>query len=106
MITASFMVLSLPNRVLALEANLSDPFPEVLREPGNEELVALVARFEPLPPAADDCGARDWSDLHQRMHYISHLFRAFHLDEALARPPFTPEQVERFERGIVPGGSL
>ena len=25
---------------------------------------------------ADDCGARDWSELAQRMHYISHLFRS------------------------------
>jgi hypothetical protein len=105
-ITASFMVLSLPDRVLALGTNLGDPFPDVLREPANEELAALVARFEPVPPATDDCGARDWSELDQRMHYISHLFRAFHLDEALAVPPFTPEQVRGFERGVVPDGRL
>jgi hypothetical protein len=105
-ITASFMVLSFPDRVLALGTNLGDPFPDVLREPANEELAALVARFEPVPPARDDCGARDWSDLDQRMHYISHLFRAFHLNEALTRPPFTPEQVQGFEGGIVPDGSL
>jgi hypothetical protein len=37
------------------------------------DLVELLARYEPVPPALDDCGARDWSDLHQRMHYISHL---------------------------------
>jgi hypothetical protein len=105
-ITESFMVLSLPGRVLALGTNLTDPFPNALREPANEELVALVSRFEPAPPANDDCGARDWSDVHQRMHYISHLFRAFHLDDALARSPFTPEQVGSFRRGIVPDGEL
>jgi hypothetical protein len=105
-ITESFMVLSLPGRVLALGTNLTDPFPNVLREPANEELIALVSRFEPAPPANDDCGAHDWSDVHERMHYISHLFRAFHLDDALARPPFTPEQVESFRGGIVPDGEL
>jgi hypothetical protein len=105
-ITASFMALSLPDRALALGTNLVDPFPDVLREPENEELAALVGRFEPIPPAADDCGARDWSDLRQRMHYISHLFRAFHLDESLARPPFTAEQVQAIERGVVPDGRL
>jgi len=105
-ITESLMVLSLPGRVLALGQNLADPFPEVLREPLNADLIALVARYEPAPPAPDDCGALDWSDLHQRMHYISHLFRAFHLDEALAGPPFTPEQVARFESGVVPDGDL
>jgi hypothetical protein len=105
-ITDSFMVLSLPGHVLVLGMNLTEPFPNVLREPANEELIALVAQFEPSPPAADDCAAQDWSDVHQRMHYISHLFRAFHLDDALARSPFTPEQVESFQRGIVPEGKL
>jgi hypothetical protein len=105
-ITASFMVLSLPGRVLALGANLPDPFPDAFREPANAELIALVTQFEPAPPAPDDCAAHDWAELHDRMHYISHLFRAFHLDEALARPPFTPEQVASLERGIVPDGNL
>ena len=106
LITESFMVLSLPGRVLDLGTNLVDVFPDVLREPVNAELIELVAQFEPVPPKPDDCGAYDWSDLHQRMHYISHLFRAFHLDEALTSPPFTPEQVAGFERGVVPDGGL
>jgi hypothetical protein len=105
-ITESLMVLSLPGRVLALSRHLGDAYPEALREPANAELIELVARFEPLPPAPDRCGARDWSDLHQRMHYIVHLFCAFHLREELSRPPFTPEQVASFSRGIVPDGEL
>jgi hypothetical protein len=40
------------------------------------------------------------------MHYISHLFRAFHLDDALAGAPFTAEQVASIERGVVPDGNL
>ena len=106
MITDSLMALSLPGRVLALGTNLADPFPDVLREPVNAELIELVAQFEPAPPAPDDCAASDWSDLHQRMHYISHLFRAFHLDDALTSPPFTPEQVASFENGVVPDRDL
>jgi hypothetical protein len=66
----------------------------------------LLARFEPVPPARDDCGARDWSDFHQRMHYIVHLFRAFHLDVELLSPPFTADQVASLSRGVVPGGKL
>src|SRR6185369_9212785 len=50
-ITDSFMVLSLPGRVLALGMNLEDAYPEALREPTNAELNELLARFEPLPPA-------------------------------------------------------
>jgi hypothetical protein len=103
-ITESFMVLSLPGRVLALGTHLTDAYPEALEEPADAELTELLARFEPVAPAADDCGARDWSDLDQRMHYIVHMFCAFHLNEQLLRPPFSPAQVASFSRGIVPEG--
>jgi hypothetical protein len=105
-ITESLMVLSLPGRVLALGTHLADAYPEVLREPADTDLKELLARFEPAPPAADDCGAREWSDLDQRMHYIVHLFCAFHLRPELSRPPFAPEQVASFSRGVVPDGEL
>jgi hypothetical protein len=105
-ITESLMVLSLPGRVLALGRNLADEFPDALRKPSDADLIALVAEFEPVPPARDDCGARDWSDFHQRMHYISHLFRAFHLNQDLARAPYTPEQIAALGRGLVPDGDL
>ena len=100
------MVMSLPDRVLALGSHLDDAYPDELREPTDAELAELTARFEPAPPDVDDCGARDWSVLEQRMHYIVHLFCAFHLRDELSRPPFTPEQVERFGRGVVPDGEL
>jgi hypothetical protein len=45
---------------------------------------------------------RDWSDLHERMHFIVHLFRVFHLDEKLSDPPFTPAEVKSFSRGVIP----
>jgi hypothetical protein len=105
-ITDSFMVLTLPGRVLALGTHLTDAYPEGLDEPADAELTELLARFEPVAPTPDDCGARDWSDLDQRMHYIVHLFRAFHLSEQLSRPPFTPEQVESISSGVVPDGEI
>jgi len=100
------MVMSLPERVLALGTHLGDSYPDELREPSDADLAELIARYEPAPPDLDDCGARDWSVLEQRMHYIVHLFHAFHLREELSRPPFTAEQVERFGRGSVPDGDL
>jgi hypothetical protein len=105
-ITDSMMVLTLPGRVLALGTNLADPYPPELTDPAEPELKELLARFEPVPPELDDCGARDWSDLHQRMHYIVHLFRAFQLSEQLADQPFTPEQIASFGRGVIPAGEL
>ena len=105
-ITEALMVLSLPGRVLALGMHLADEYPDALREPSDADLIALLGEFEPVPPARDDCGARDWSDFHQRMHYIVHLFCAFHLDRELARPPFTSEQLAALGRGVLPEGEL
>jgi hypothetical protein len=102
LITAKLMVLSFPGRVLALGANLPDPLPDAA-EP---ELVALIARFEPPAGSVDDCGAHDWSELQQRMHYISHLFRAFAATPTLADAPFTDAQIERILAGSIPDGEL
>jgi hypothetical protein len=102
LITANLMVLTLPGRVLALGANLADPMPDAA-EP---ELVALIARYEPPAGSVDDCGAHDWSELHQRMHYISHLFRAFASTATLADAPFTQAQIELILAGSIPDGEL
>jgi len=102
LITANLMVLTLPGRVLALGANLADPLPGAT----DPELVALIARFEPPAGSVDDCGARDWSELEQRMHYISHLFRAFAATPTLADAPFTAAQIERILAGSIPDGEL
>ena len=102
LITANLMVLTLPGRVLALGANLPDPFPDA----ADPELVALIARFEPPAGSLDDCGAHDWSELHQRMHYISHLFRAFATTQTMSDAPFTEAQIERILAGSIPDGEL
>ena len=105
-ITRSLMMLSLPGRVLWLGANLADPYPADLQTITDAELEALVARFEPVAPAADDCGASDWSVLAQRMHFILHLFRAWHDRPDLADPPFTEAQLARLAAGAIPDGDL
>jgi hypothetical protein len=105
-ITESFMVLSLPGRVLALGAHLPDAYPEPLREVADQDLAPLIARFEPIAPAPDDCGARDWAVLEQRMHYIVHLFRATQEHAELSRAPFTPTQVSSILAGAIPDGEL
>jgi len=105
-ITRCFLVLTLPGAVLSLGQNLEATYPELLRTLEDRDLEELLARFEPVPPAIDDCAARDWSELRQRMHYIVHLFRAYHERSELASPPFTPEQVERLRVGVVPDGEL
>ena len=105
-ITRCFMVLTLPGTIVSLGRHLEATYPEDLRTLSNVELEELVARFEPMPPALDDCGARDWAELPQRMHFIVHLFLAFHERPELASSPFTPEQIERFRGGAIPDGVL
>ena len=101
-ITHSLMVLALPTGTLFLGRNLVVG----LVAPHNAELERLLARYEPVPPAVDDCAARDWSVLDQRMHYIAHLFRGYHDRRELAAPPFTPAQVELLLAGRLPDGEL
>jgi hypothetical protein len=103
-ITRSLMVMSLPGRVLSLGAKLDEPVPEVLRELRDPELVALFERFDPRDVL--DEGARDWSDFDQRMRYIAHLFRAFHLHQELLGPPFSDDQVRVLVAGGIPDGEL
>jgi hypothetical protein len=105
-ITHSLMVLSLPGRILALGTHLEDAYPAELHELVEPELVALVSRYEPVPPAPDDCGAEDWSSLDQRMHYIVHLFRAFAETRTLFDAPFTEAQVKSILAGVIPDGEL
>ncbi|HEX8156230.1 MAG TPA: hypothetical protein VF526_02490 [Solirubrobacteraceae bacterium] len=105
-ITRSLMVMSLPGQVLSLGADMTEPFPEVLRELHDVDLIDLLDQFEPVAPAPDDTGAEDWSDFNQRMHYIVHFFRAFHLHEELLNAPFTAEQVKAFTAGVIPDGAL
>jgi hypothetical protein len=35
-----------------------------------------------------------------------HLFRSFQLNEQLSQPPFYPDQVASFSRGVIPEGEL
>ena len=102
-ITMALMVMSLPGRVLSLGADMDEPFPDLLRELHDAELVALFGRFDTGVPGT---AARDWSDFDQRMRYIAALFRAFHVHEELLGEPFTAEQVAMFTAGRVPDGEL
>jgi hypothetical protein len=65
-----------------------------------------VARYEPGEGMPDDCGASDWAALNQRLHYISHFFRAFHSSPELLDAPFTPEQTRKIRGGRIPDGIL
>jgi hypothetical protein len=100
------MVLTLPHGVLSLGRHLDAPSPALLTGAVHPGLDRFLKAHDPCVDATGDCGARDWCDLGQRMHYIVHLFRAHADDARLFTRPFTPEQVARFRADTVPEGDL
>ena len=105
-VTEAMMVLSIPGAVLALGQSLEAPVPDLLAGPPPPFLARFVEEYDPCPPGGTACGATDWTELGQRMHYITHLFRAYAAAESLFARPFTPEQVVAFRAGRVPDGNL
>jgi hypothetical protein len=105
-ITESLMGLSLPEIELALGRHLDVPYPELLLKLTDSELEELLREYEPRGAVCDNCGADDWADLRQRMHYIIHLFRAFHLRAAEFPSPFSAAQTKLILAGLLPEGSL
>lgn len=105
-ITDSLMVLTLPDSVHRLGAHIPIPFPPDLEKLDAEELRAFWDDLEPNRPECADCGAKDWTSLAERMHYVLHLFRCFHSQPALLAPPFGEDQVRAMMAGKVPRGKL
>ena len=105
-VTEAMMVLALPNGVLSLGRTIDAPIPAAFNQPAPQALAEFVKAHDPCVPGTSDCGARDWCDLRQRMHYILHLFRAYAGEPSLFSHPFAPEQVARFRAGVVPEGDL
>lgn len=105
-VTEAMMVLALPTGVLALGHNLEAPLPSIFRGSPHPVLAVFIKEYDPCPPGVSECGADDWCNLRQRMHYILHLFRAFAEEPRLFAAPFTPEQTASFRAGRVPAGEL
>ncbi|MEO8623062.1 MAG: hypothetical protein ABI625_18450 [bacterium] len=105
-VTESMMVLGLPNAVLALGRNLDAPIPSTFVPVSQSMLRRFLEEHDLCGDGTGECGAADWGDLPQRMHYIVHLFRAFAHEHTLFDLPFTAEQVEQFRSGVVPDGRL
>ena len=105
-VTEAMMVLSVPGAVLSLGSNLDAPVPERLAGAPRPFLASFVQEYDPCPPGGVACAATDWCDLRQRMHYITHLFRAYSETASMFSRPFTPQQVAAFRAGHVPDGDI
>jgi hypothetical protein len=106
-ITECLMMLFVPpDRALRLGRDLSIAFPESLRQLSGEEVLAALAQLRCDVHQAHACGAEDWADLRERLHFIAHLFRACSEDAALASPPFDEAQIARIRASQLPPGRL
>jgi hypothetical protein len=105
-VTELLMTLSLPGETLSLARDVPGVFPDELRTIDNTELRGLLARVDPTPETTRGSGARDWSELNERIHYIADLFRVYQQKANLHSAPFLATQAALIEAGARPGGRL
>jgi hypothetical protein len=105
-VTEAMMVLSVPGAVLSLGRDLDAPVPELLAGAPRPFLASFVQEYDPCPPGGIACAATNWCDLRQRMHYITHLFRAYAQTPSMFSRPFIPNQVAAFRIGRIPDGDI
>jgi hypothetical protein len=82
------------------------PFPPDLNPLHHPPLVALVKTYDPNLDTLRGSGARNWTNLGNRMAFIADLFRSSQCNAAMFDPPFTEVQVDAMRSGRMPGGRL
>lgn len=105
-VTRHLMTLALPDELLDLSTDLDAPFPPLLAELVDPELLALLTQVDPTPDSLRDTATQDWSDLPDRMHYIADMFRCHAQRTTLLSPPFSDDQVTAMNAGRLPTGRL
>jgi len=106
-LTALLMTIQLPpDLTLRLGDDLIAAYPERLIEVSDPELRQLLQQIEPASDGLSGSGARDWADLHDRLHFIAELFRCYAESTDLFGPPFTQQQVIDLKAGRKPAGRL
>jgi hypothetical protein len=108
--TRYLMRLALPNGKslgLGVDIPVGDrPFPNVLTPLEYRELRDLVKTYDPHLDTLRGSGAKNWTDLNNRMAFIADLFRSRQQDRDLYRPPFSEPQLAQLRQGRIPDGDL
>jgi hypothetical protein len=105
-VTEALMTLTIAGQRYSLAAPIGLAPAQSLRQFTNPDLIALMATLPPAVGAEGNVGATDWSDLGQRMRYISYLFRVYHERDDVCGAPFSPEQITAIRAGRIPDGGL
>jgi len=109
--TECMMTLATPTGVLRLGDDIppladGEMFPAALRHPDLPELVEVLTKLDLTPDTLGGSGARDWTDVGDRMNYIVDYFRSRQQDRELLTPPYLPDQVSVIHGGGFPAGAL
>ena len=108
--TRHFMRLALPNGgslSLGEDIAMGDrSFPPDLDPLHHPELIALIRTYDPHLETLAGSGARNWTNLRDRMAFIADLFRSRQCDPTLFGPPFPPDQLAAMRAGRMPTGVL
>lgn len=109
-VTRHMMRLALPHgSSVPLGEDLSTqgrPFPRDLDPLNHPPLVDLVRTYDPHLDSLRGSGARNWTELGNRMAFIADLFRSRQCDASMFEPPFTPPQLVVMRGGKMPAGPL
>jgi hypothetical protein len=107
LITETLMSIGFPHGVvIRLGDDLKGSFPASLEEIADPDLRSLLRRLDPTPDSLNGSGVLDWSDLPDRLQFITDLFRCYQETGDLFEPPFTPEQTATLKAGRYPEGEL
>ncbi|HET7544758.1 MAG TPA: hypothetical protein VFK05_33050 [Polyangiaceae bacterium] len=110
LLTRYMMTLTLPGgNLLRLGLDIpvgKTPFPAVLDPLEYEALKQLVSTYDPNLESLRGSGARNWSELGNRMAFIADLFRSRQQDPTLFLPPFSEEQLKTLALDRQPSGPL
>ena len=84
------------------------PVPAAPAAPTHRDAVAVLSAAAGAldDGPGEDVGARDWTQLRERMRYIFKLFRRLHLDGAVLGPPYGPDGLAAIAAGRRPTGPL
>ena len=85
---------------------LTTQFPLNLQQLSNADLTELLTHIDPTANSVLESGAIDWSDLNERMHFITDMFRCYHESGDLFDEAFSAAQLEVLKQGKIPQGRL
>ena len=104
-ITDRLMSIEMPNgQVLRLGSDVPAAFPPSLARVTVPAVAAQLVELDLTPGTTRGSGTVDWSNLADRMHYLTDFFRCYQEDESLFAPPFADADLQAIQAGDLPGG--